>query len=150
MSINMSVKMSMKHVNRNVNTNVSQNVNQIVSRNVNANVNRNVSREPNFRYTTILQMKMKENVNENVSREPDFRYTTILLKKTKENDRKCTKAYGKKHTHIPQNQRSQKILGSRVSGGIFAKKSSKAKCSLKMCHIQHNGFSRVCVFLVFR
>ena len=72
-------------MNRNVNTNVNQ------------NVNRNVSREPTFRYTTILQMKMKENVN--VSREPDLRYTTILLKKMKRNERKCTKSYRNTHTY---------------------------------------------------
>ena len=55
-----------KNVSQNVNENVNRNVNTNVNENVNKNVNRNVSREPNFRYTTILLMKMKE-IDENMS-----------------------------------------------------------------------------------
>ena len=105
------------------------------------NFNEHVSREPNFRYTTVLQMKTVRKkkiyiyihifffylyiyiyiyVHQNVSREPDFRYTTMFVKKMNGNDRTCSKTY-RKHTHIPQNRKSRKIWVSRVSGVIFAK-----------------------------
>ncbi len=50
-----------------------------------------------------------------VSRELNFRYTTIFLKEMKENYRNDTQSY-RKHPRIPQNQKSQKILGSRGPG----------------------------------
>ena len=59
----------------------------------NKNVSQHVSREPNLRYTTILQMKIEEHVNKNVSLELNFRYTTIHLKKIEEHVRKWALPY---------------------------------------------------------
>ena len=111
-----------QNVNENDNKHANRNAKETVKRNVNEHVSQNVSREPNFRYTTRLQMKIHENDTEHVSREPKFRYTTILLRTWRKMWDKCTKSC-RKHTHTYNEIEHPRKSLCREDPGAFVQKN---------------------------